>query len=414
MKANLAPVSASNRIETLDVLRGLAIFGILVVNMQIFYQPLTSMMLGYQGYESGVSTISEFFIKFFFEGKFYVLFSFLFGYGFFLFMNKKMEGGGSILSLFRFRLMYLVLFGILHIVFLWPGDILLIYGLFGFMLILFRKRSDKALKIWAVCLAMLPLVLTGLFMVFISMAMKVPEAASQIEASFQESLAATHNLWERALAAYSSGSFGEVMNIRIAEYANITIGGLFFFYPVVLAMFLLGYLAGRKGLLQDIKKNLGFFRKSLWVGLIVGVPFGLVHLFTYVHANPMVMNSYSLGAMAGHTFGGFFIGLFYLSAVVLLINSGKGKSFSKWFAPVGKMALTNYILQSLVCTLIFNGYGLGLFGKIEPLYGILLSVFIFALQVPFSRWWLGRYNFGPLEWLWRSLTYRKLQPFKKA
>jgi len=414
MQTNLTPVSGANRIETLDVLRGLAILGILVVNMQIFYQPLTTMLLGPQGHESLLDKIAEVVIKFFFEGKFYVIFSFLFGYGFFLFINKGGDDATNPLPLFRRRIFFLLLFGIGHLVLLWGGDILIIYALFGFLLILFRKVSDRGLLRWAIAFALIPVVLTALFAGLMQLIMSVPEAAQQTQAGVEQSMAQTQALYQRAVEAYSAGSYIDVMNIRIAEYTNLTIGALFFFYPVVLTMFLLGFLAARRGILKNIAENVGLLKKVAIWGFAVGAPLATLYAYTYSKVSPMEMNWLAITASFSSIFGGIFLGMFYVSSLALLLNKGVLAFCKKQLAPVGRMALTNYLLQSIICTTLFYGYGFGLFGKITVWQGLLLSFVIFGLQIPFSRWWLSKFKFGPFEWLWRSLTYWKLQPFKKV
>jgi uncharacterized protein len=117
--------------------------------------------------------------------------------------------------------------------------------------------------------------------------------------------------------------------------------------------------------------------------------------------------------MLSTALGGVFLGLFYVSVIVLMLNRGKLQTFSRLLAPVGRMALTNYLMHSIICTSIFYGYGFGLYGKVSIFQGILLTILIFALQIPFSQFWLNHFHYGPFEWLWRSLTYGKLQPFRK-
>jgi len=414
MKTNLIPISGSNRIETLDVLRGFAIFGILVVNMQIFYQPLTTMLLGSQVHESLLDKIAELVIKFFFEGKFYVIFSFLFGYGFFIFINKGGNDAINPLPLFGRRLFLLLLFGVGHLVLLWGGDILIIYAIFGFLLIPFRKVSDKGLLRWAIAFALIPIVLTTFFAGLMYLAMSIPEAAQHVQAGIEQSMAQTQALYQRALEAYSSGSFIDVMKIRVAEYTNLTTGGLFFFYPVAMTMFLLGYLAGRRGILKNNAENLALLKKAAVWGFAVGAPLAALYAFTYNKVNPMEVNWVAISASFSSIFGGIFLGMFYVSSLTLLLNKGMLIFCKKQLAPVGQMALTNYLLQSIICTTLFYGYGFGLFEKITVWQGLLLSFVIFGLQIPFSRWWLAKFNFGPFEWLWRSLTYWKVQPLRKA
>jgi uncharacterized protein len=412
MKTTAHPVSLSERIHLLDMLRGLAIFGILMVNMQVFYQPMTLMMAGYQGSETTAGLISEIFIKVFFEGKFYVLFSMLFGYGFYIFMNKTTESGGSIVPVFRRRVFFLFLFGVLHVVLLWPGDILTFYAIFGLILLAFRKVSDRGLIKWAIWLALIPTIAVGLFAGFLFAMLQIPEVAAEMIPALRQQAIEMQAMLEHAAAVYATGSFGQITAMRISEYLTM-LPGVIFFYPVVLAMFLLGFWAGRKGIIKNYQDHLPFFRKMARVGLLFGLPLSGLFAWAYLNSSPGMPTPVSFLSTIGHTFGGILLGLFYVSVMVLLTAKGKTGSLQKWLAPVGRMALTNYLLHSIVFTTVFYGYGFGFFGQINPPTGILLTVIMFVLQIPFSKWWLSRFQYGPFEWLWRSLTYLEWQPFMK-
>lgn len=412
MKTIALPVSEKERIILLDVLRGLAIFGILMVNMQIFFRPMLHMLIGYQGDETILNLLSTILIKFFFEGKFYVLFSLLFGYGFFIFMKKTPVEGHSILPVYLRRVFFLLIFGILHVVLLWPGDILVFYALFGFLLPLFRKVSDRGLLKWAIWLVVIPTALSALAVLAITLAMKVPEAAVQVEASLREGGGLMQGMAKKATLAYSTGTFAEVTRIRLLEYKMI-LPGILFFYPVVLAMFLLGNLAARKNLIGNYKEHLPFFRKSLRLGASIGIPFSALFVVSYFYAKPQQMDVFQALSTLSIAVGGFFLSLFYISAVVLLFSQEKITTLSKMLSPVGRMALTNYLLHSIICTTLFYSYGFGMFGKVNTFQGILLAILIFALQIPLSHWWLKNFQYGPFEWLWRSLTYMKVQPIRK-
>jgi len=412
MKTLAAPVLSANRVTMLDTIRGFAIFGILVVNMQYFYQPMFSLMLGFQETGSVWDKYSTLLIKFLFEGKFYVIFSALFGYGIAIFLSKPLTEGMSILPVVRRRLGVLLLVGILHLVFLWTGDILIFYSIFGFVLLLFIKVSNKGLIKWAAWLVSIPIVLMTLawFLGFIFM--QAPEAASVYEARIAEAVSNLRNLVDDATQVYSTGTFGEMVSMRLSEY-QFLIPGVLFFYPVVLAMFMLGLLGGRLRFMENYSERLPFFRKALWIGLAVGLPFSLIYAYSFIKVDPIAMDFYSVLHTAGHALGGIFMGLFYVSALVLLASKNKLKTFSAWMAPVGQMALTNYLLHSIICTTIFYGYGFGLYGQIGAFQGLLIAIAIFMAQIPLSRFWLSRFHYGPFEWVWRTLTYGKVQPFRK-
>lgn len=413
MTTLITPTAAAQRIELLDSLRGFAIFGILMVNMPILFKPVTSMLLGDTGSDTTLELFSQMFIKFFFEGKFYVIFSMLFGYGFWLFINRTSPDGKSIIPTFRWRVFFLMLFGIAHIVFLWAGDILLWYAILGFMLLLFRKVSDRGLLKWAIWLVLIPTLLISIFTLLALLASMDPAAQEAFQAGVKENAAGIQMLYDKSYQIYSNGSYPEIISTRITEYLTI-MPGAFFFYPVVLAMFLAGVWAARKGIIKNYSEHLPFFRKLLKWGLIIGIPVSVAYAYAYTQAPMSQPGIWSLLGTAGHTVSGIMLGMAYVSAIVLLTAKGSLVKLLRLIAPVGRMALTNYLLHSIICTTLFLPYGFGLFGKIEYWQGILLTFAVFSLQIPFSIFWLKRFNYGPFEWLWRSLTYRKIQPFRKS
>ncbi|NLM91352.1 MAG: DUF418 domain-containing protein [Bacteroidales bacterium] len=412
MRTIATPVPVKERIVLLDVLRGLAIFGILMVNMQLFFSPMLTVAIRTMEQTPLLERLSIIFIKFFFEGKFYVLFSFLFGYGAYLFLQKEIKEGSSILPVYRRRMFILLLIGILHIVVLWPGDILSSYALLGLLLLAFRKASDKRLLQWASWLVILPSLLTALLTLFIALMMNIPEAATPLLENLEGSGKLLQGMVDKAIAVYSSGTFAEMARMRITEYLTI-LQGIVFFYPVVLAMFLMGMLAARKALIQNFRHYIPFFHRTAILGAAVGIPLSILFVVSFFIMNPQRPDLYQVLNMLSTALGGVFLGLFYVSVIVLMLNRGKLQTFSRLLAPVGRMALTNYLMHSIICTSIFYGYGFGLYGKVSIFQGILLTILIFALQIPFSQFWLNHFHYGPFEWLWRSLTYGKLQPFRK-
>ncbi len=411
MNSTVSPVKQANRIILLDALRGFAIFGILMVNFPIMFQPVTSVLLGSQSDGSMLYNLSEWFIKFFFEGKFYVIFSMLFGYGFWLFMNKKADEGKSITPIFKRRLLFLFLFGALHVVLLWAGDILVYYALFGFILLLFRRVSDRGLIKWAIWIGAIPGVLAVFSATMVGLASVNPDVSTEIKVGFAESVAFLESFNQKASEIYSSGTFSEIIKIRLAEY-RMLLPGLLFFYPVVLSMFLVGFWAARRGIVSNYTNHIPFFRRVFWWGIGVGVVTSTLYAISFQYAVPSIPGTWEAINTVSHTLGGVFLGLCYVSANVLLHAKGRAGGLMKLLAPVGRMALTNYLMHSIIAVILFHSIGFGLFGHIELWHGVLLSFLIFALQIPFSILWLRHFRFGPFEWLWRSLTYLKLQPFK--
>jgi uncharacterized protein len=407
-----SPLAPMQRIELVDSLRGFALFGILMVNIHLMYEPITQMIVGAKADASILHMISESFVKFFFEGKFYVIFSMLFGFGFYIYMNKSVDDPDSVLSVFRRRLFYLLLFGLAHIILLWAGDVLFYYALAGFMLILFRNKSDKKIMTWAVVLISLPIFLMAILTLGFSLASKGTEGQTTLDSSFMVGVDSTRELVVQVTQVYSTGSFSEIISVRVTEYLNLLSGSLFSFVPVILAVFLIGFWSARKGIHINYNDHLSLFRKLFWWGLVIGVITSALYAYSYQHAILMLPSGWTFISTSMHIIGGAAMGMCYVSGIAILFIKGKACFFRKYLAPVGRMALTNYLMQSIITAFLFHSYGLGLYAKIEVWQGVVLTFIIFTLQIGFSRWWLSRFLFGPFEWLWRSLTYRRFQPFK--
>lgn len=413
MKVNTNPIQPNQRIQILDTLRGFAIFGILMVNMQIFYKPISSMMLGSGSDPNTINLLSEFIVKFFFEGKFYVLFSFLFGYGFWIFIHKNSDTTDNIIPIYRQRLFFLLLFGLSHIVLLWAGDILLMYALLGFLLILFRNKKDRSLIKWAIWLVLIPVFLQLISWGMVALASLTPESKALVDASIQENAKGIKELYESAMNTYANASFLDIISIRIDEYI-LLLPAILFFYPTVLAMFLVGSWAARNRILKDYHLHIPFFKRVFWWGLLIGIPAGTLYFIAWRYGKMNVPDMWSFFNTSMHIVSGIALSALYVTTIILLIHKGKLKRFAIYLAPVGRMALTNYLLHSIICTTLFLSYGFGLFGKMETWQGIALSIVIFGLQIPFSNFWLKRFNYGPFEWIWRTLTYGKIEQFKKS
>ena len=410
MNTIVTPVNQANRIVLLDGLRGLAIFGILMVNLPLMYMPANSFMLGSLSDGFTLNSISEWLIKFFFEGKFYVIFSLLFGYGFWLFLNKKVDEGKSIVPTYRRRVLFLFLFGALHVVLLWAGDILIYYALFGFVLLLFRRVSNRGLIKWAIWLAIIPMAIAGFSYLMVSLASLDPETAISLEEHFTTSTERMKSTISSFVLTYRYGSFADIVSVRLTEY-RMLLPGFLVFYPVVLSMILAGVWVARKNLIANYNEHIPFFKKVFWWGLLVGVVSNTLYAISHWHSISSVPDLWLIINAATHTIGGISLGFFYISTMVLLYAKGK-EWFINLLAPVGRMALTNYLMHSIIAAVLFHSYGFGLFGQIELWHGVLIAIIVFALQIPLSAFWLKRFRFGPFEWLWRSLTYLKIQPFR--
>jgi uncharacterized protein len=411
MKTQFLPVQPNQRHEILDLLRGFALLGILMVNMPLMNAPFATELSSYALWTDPVNTFVHGFIRFFFTGKFYTLFSMLFGIGFYFFLKKAEASGDSAIPTFRRRLGWLLAIGILHVVLLWYGDILVFYALFGFLLILFRKKSNKSIVIWASVILLIPITLAILFTLMFQLALSMPESAPSVQASLDASDASMRQFIQDALVIYPTGSFREIVMIRLKEYANI-LGGILFFFPNVLAMFLVGVLLARKRVFENLDEHAGFFRKLLLFSLPVALLGNLLYIYAAANGSMMVFNRFMIFMMIGQNIGGPALTLVYISIIVFIFRKGYLKKITSAIAGTGRMALTNYLMQSVIATTLFFSYGFGLYGKINLWQGILLTLAIYVTEIIWSNYWLRYYQYGPMEWLWRTLTYRKKQKMK--
>lgn len=404
----LHPVSGDSRIQILDILRGFALLGILMVNVHWFGTPVTVMISSLEHWTGPASDAVNFFIKFLFEGKFYVLFSMLFGYGFYLFLTRKKTVGKSVVATYSMRLFILLIFGLLHVILLWPGDILVYYAVLGFVLILFRNVSPGKLINWAIGFLLIPSFFVGFGVLFMSM----PEAAEAIEQGMEETNKYMKSLYNKALAVYPSGSFREMIDMRIQEY-KLLLNGILFFQVNIMGMFLVGVYAAKKQLLENLDTNISFFKKLMVWGYAIGIPANLFFAWSAIHYDTTSLSINTLLVTFANAFGNPALSLAYVSTLVVLFNEGRLLVVSQLLAPVGRMALTNYLVHSIAGIFVFHAYGLGLFGKIPPWQLILPAVAFYLLQVWLSKIWLKKYRFGPFEWIWRTLTYFEIQKIRK-
>jgi len=393
----LAPVPAAERVELVDVLRGFALLGILLINVQVFAAPLQLWFSELKRWPGPLDRTVEILVRFSVQGKFYTLFSLLFGLGLAIQMQRAEERGAGPAAFVARRLGWLLAIGLVHAFLIWMGDILVVYAVLGFLLIPFRGRRVKTLAIWAgVLLALPPLVLA------------VPTFLVDVPGPGADEVAESI---ESALAAYSSGDLGRIFDQRAHDVLMVWAFS-FMSAPSFLGLFLLGAIAGRLGRFRDAAACGALARRWLRPLAAIGVLGNLV-LVVAMEVDPRPFSPVGWIGQLCATLGLPAMALAYVAAIVLLVERAGWRRRLAPLAAVGRMALSNYLLQSLVCTAIFNGYGwIGLYGRVSIHQGVLLAIAVFALQVPWSNWWLRRYRFGPLEWVWRSLAYGRRQPLR--
>lgn len=404
-----APIPASKRIIDLDILRGIALFGILVVNLQLFAHPLFSLVTDAVQYQEWYNQAADTFIRIFFEGKFITLFSFLFGIGFYIFAQRLKLKEMSFYPVFLRRMGLLFIIGLLHAWLLWAGDILAPYAIGGVLLMLFFKRKDKTIKAWIGILVGGMILMFTVLALLVMFAMNVPEVAEEMTEEFAQQEQQYVEMAQRGYEVHESGSFSEIMAYRSEERSFVWMGMLFSQAGIayILAIFLFGLFIGRKGILDNPQVFRDYFTNNWKRNMLVGLTFSILYGVIYYSVDPIFFNSWYLLYIILFYIGTPLLCFGYVGFIIVMLQKAGESSWLSQFAPVGRMALTNYLMQSVICTTIFNGYGFGLYGKLTPLMVLPIAIVIFALQVWFSRWYFTRFRLGPMERLWRMGTYLK-------
>lgn len=404
------PVSTKERIKELDIVRGFALFGVLLVNMVMFNSTLYATAYGKIASYMPLSNpleldllsnrIAAMLIQVFAEGKFYTIFSFLFGLGFYIFIERAEAKTNSPKKLFLRRSIILFLFGVLHLVFVWYGDILHTYGLVAFILILFKNSKVKTVRNWIIILLTFSLLMIAGFVILNDF---IELSNSGI---FQETNLSMQLMAEESIEVYTNGSYGELVAYRVTKELPIILANLIGIAPKILGMFLIGLYVGKRKIHASLQEHKAFIGKSWKITGVVGwlstIAYVLIQL-NIIKLNPVVNNGviHLFKEMAT-----IFLSLFYMTSLVLLYQKVNFRKYLQPISYMGQMALTNYLIQCILCSLIFYGYGIGLAQRISITSIILLTLFIYFGQMLFSKAWLKKFQYGPFEWLWRYLTYK--------
>ena len=403
------PLKPVERIVDLDILRGIALFGILVVNLFLFANPIAILAADSAMWGEWYNQAYLFFSRVFFEGKFITLFSFLFGLGFYIFTERLKEKGMPVRRVYFRRMVLLFIIGMMHAWLLWSGDILVPYAVGGIVIMLFLYRTDKTIKVWIGLFIGGFLTLFTLLIVFVMWGMSMPDVAPGIKEGFAESAEGFQDLLARGYEVLANGTYAEMIAFRGEELAFawtgmfITPMGM----PFIISIFLIGLLIGRKGLLQKPKLLRELLIPRRWKFFTAGFILSAIYATTYLYTDPVFFNYWYLVQMVSILFGAPLMMFGYCGFILKWLDDGKATTFLNRFAPVGRMALTNYIMQSVICATIFYGFGLGLIGQFPPIFILPLALLIFTIQVYLSKWYFSKYKMGPLERLWRLGTYLK-------
>lgn len=414
MAGTLAPVAAQERIEAMDVLRGFALLGILLMNIEGMAGPLAASLTGVDPALSGMDRTVDWLVYVFVQGKFYTLFSLLFGMGFATMALRAEQAGRPFGSVYLRRSLALLGFGLVHALLIWSGDILLAYALLSFLLLAFRPVATRWLPWLGVGAYLLP---AGFMLLVGALGSMMALAPAEAAAGWQQAMAQAGSQFQALLdgerVAYGSGSYADAIAQR-ARDTGFMLGNLPVMAGSIFGMFLLGAWFARSGALAHPERFPRLFAALRWGAL----PLGLALALGSAALQPsMRMDSFDLRggvAMAIGMLGSLGLSLGYAAWLVRGLQSGFWRRPLRWLAPAGRMALSNYLLQSIVCTLVFYGHGLGYFEQLPRAWQPLFALALFIVQAVMSRAWLARFRFGPAEWLWRSLTYGKAQPMAKA
>jgi len=393
----MQPLKPTKRIEAVDVLRGVAILGIFCINMLSYAGNFTAPSAQASSLDRAVVWI----LRFVAQAKFYTLFSFLFGWGMAIQMERARQKNVPFVPYYLRRMLSLLIIGLVHAILVWDGDILVTYALLGLFLLCFHKASDRVLLVAGGVCILIP--------VFLSLPGPV--------ATFREWYATLRDPLRSAIAVghqnnvLAQGSYLEAVAHRwrtlLYSYTNIIYWG-----PHVFGMFLWGVYAGRQKICRQPSTHTGLLRRVLWGGILVGLPLNLLFMAVTDAPHRVPAIWYDLATRGARTLAGSSLSLVYAVIIVRLAQNPRWHARLSPLTSVGRMGLSNYLTQSVLCTLIFYGYGLGLYGRVGATAAFLLMLIIYRLQIAASEWWLRRFRYGPVEWLWRTMTYGRRIPMR--
>jgi uncharacterized protein len=398
-----AYASTTDRIAIVDILRAVALFGIIINHAALSFLAGPEPFPDFNEFGaldrivSGAAELLTF-------GKFFAIFSFLFGLSFAIQLDSAARKGAAFSGRFAWRLTILFAIGFAHSIF-FSGDVLLIYAVLGLLLIACRKWKNRTLVITGLILVLnLPGLLLGLaFVSAPAPSVEQQQSNQQIQQRFEEQAKDQYRIKQ-------SGTVGELAQMNLTQSMinkaifMIISGRLW----ITFGYFLLGVWAGRVVLFKDSETNRDFFRRLfLWSGIPAAITSGIHLVHQPVEGEASLINILSYFAFTTQQVT---LAMFILSAVTLIYWRKPGLALFSKLAATGKMGLTVYLLQTVFGITLFFGIGFGLLGKIGVAASVASGIGFFLLEILFAQWWLQRFNMGPFEWLWRSLTYMKIQP----
>ncbi|MBD8696244.1 DUF418 domain-containing protein [Stenotrophomonas sp. CFBP 13718] len=400
--SSLPPFADADRITVMDILRGVALFGILLMNIEAFSGPLDLSFTGIDPHWQGLDYAADALVYVLVQGKFFLLFSFLFGAGFAVMARRADEAGRAFTPIYLRRSLVLMLIGACHALLVWSGDILMVYGLLSFLLLCTRRWPVPVLPVAGVLVYAFAVGLTLLFALLVWAAAQGGTALDSAGG-----LRTAQDIIEAQRQAYGHGTWRQGTVQRLADVRHM-VGGILITGPEIFGMFLLGAWFTRSGALSDPQRHATLYARLRWIAM----PLGLLLMVISAVWNPYLAPgeftvqtglSYALAAVAS-----LLMALGYLAWIV------QARQALGWLAAPGRMALTHYLLQSLLCTWVFYAPGMGFFEQMPRVWQLPFASAVFAAQVVISHAWLARLRHGPMEWLWRALTYMRLPPMRRT
>ncbi|MEK5311291.1 DUF418 domain-containing protein [Bacillus sp. FSL R5-0439] len=384
------PMSLRERVHFLDIVRGFALMGIILVNYFLIVDSA-------KGFDMQSNDVFHNVVNWFASGKFITLFSFLFGVGFMIFMDRAAQKVDSPNKLFARRLTILLGFGLLHLTFVWIGDILAYYAVAGFLLLFFYKRTAKTILYWLITLFVIQLLTPFFTMLFNTM-----DTTSSGKPDFADFELTSHN----SMTYLTSISDRWTDMVTMASSSFSTVYSMFF-------MFLLGVYFVKMEFFKNMEA-----KKAIWnrIWIIFTIAFLITQSSTIIAAvNPFESTLWVNIATALEQNGGFTGSMFYMSTLAMLfLHVPQLRGALMVFTKVGRMSLTCYLFHSIIGTMLFLKYGAGLANHLQPAGTFMIGLGVYVFLVLFSTLWLKRFKYGPMEFIWRQLTYGKVDDKSKT
>lgn len=387
------PILEKDRVTAIDMMRGFAILGIFLVNMLSFHSPFSYIDPLDWWRDPGDQAVYTF-IDIFVQASFYPLFAMLFGYSFIILRERVLQKGLSFTPIAVRRFFFLLVLGLFHGFFIWFGDILAVYAVLAFLFLPLMNWSGKTLMITGTVGYLVINVLLGLLLL----------AAAKFIPTEEMSLY-DPQLVQQAVQAYSNGSFIEVTMQRIADWYYVNnLASLPIMIISIYPLFLIGGGAAKLKIFERAAQ----IKKPLWIAAILTFTAGLLLKLLPYWTEANYGTEYFQDII-----GGPLVAIAYGLFIALAAEHPRISKLFKPLSYVGRFSLSNYLLQSVICSLLFYSYGFALFGKISVVTGTVIVLIFYLLQIAASYWWAKHYQYGPVEWVLRCFTYGKLQKFKR-